>query len=228
MIFLLQHSLYKNDYSSFSFSLYCIKMALLSEQDIAAALQECEIAELNDLTPIASQVASRYVKHLLLHMINDELEHARHVWRRIDPALKAQSPELENVWSVCECLREGKDIPGAFERLQVDGMWSVEAQPLVNQLVTSLRETQADILSKGFTIISEAYALKALGLTDVAEIESNLKWTSRGDGMMDVVPRPQSLPSLDGENFFMGPFAESNKFITSPSLTFVPMALLQA
>ena len=177
-----------------------LESALLSPEAVKTAIAECENAEVNDLG--APAPPERYVKHLLLHLINDDMEHARHLWRRIDPSLQQGVPELGNVWALAERLREGKDVPGAFERMQAADVWSAEAQPLVNQLTVAVRRTQVALISKGFTVVSEEYALRALGLSDAAVLQSEFGWTVRPDGMYDVaaaaVAAP-ALPAMDGK-----------------------------
>jgi hypothetical protein len=164
---------------------------------LSAAIVECETAELNDFTG-TSALAQRYVKHLLLHLINDDIEHARHLWRRIDPTLQAQSPELANVWAVAERLWEGRDVPGAFDRLLATGAWSAEAQPLVSHLAAAVRKTQVVLISQGFTIVSEEYALRALGLADSTALHTEFGWGTRPDGMLEVARPAPSLPVVDG------------------------------
>jgi hypothetical protein len=86
--------------------------ALALTGDFSALVQACEEYELDACN--FDQPAHLYGLHLMAYLLADDLNNARHCWRRIPAAIKTSTPELISIWSVGQSLWKRQVFPVCY------------------------------------------------------------------------------------------------------------------
>mmetsp|Transcript_33603 Transcript_33603/g.68699 ORF Transcript_33603/g.68699 Transcript_33603/m.68699 type:complete len:205 (-) Transcript_33603:192-806(-) len=172
----------------------------LAADDFVTAIRACEDLETgmagDDVTTTIT-----YMQQLFLYIIVDDLENARHLWRRIPESLKTANPELEACWTVGKCIWQNTNVPGAFVALQAG--WSAPVSSIAAKAAATIRTRQLDLLSKAYTKISLVSGALALGLDEAEALRvfNKAGWMHQPEtGLLDVVappPMPQRFDGLD-------------------------------
>ena len=75
---------------------------LAAAGDYQALLKACEEHELDVCS--SDQPNQLYGVHLMAYLLADDLNNARHCWRRIPTAVKEGAPELLSIWAIGQSL----------------------------------------------------------------------------------------------------------------------------
>ncbi|KAM3569987.1 hypothetical protein VYU27_007940 [Nannochloropsis oceanica] len=107
---------------------YSLALRVANELEIGIQTNQFDTAYGNPQLLLAAQI-------LLLLILND-LDNARHLWRRIDSTLRdaptAEAEQLQQAWTVGKLLWE-REIPSAYAAM-TGGQWAPELAPLVEAL----------------------------------------------------------------------------------------------
>jgi len=127
---------------------------LLSSGKSGAAAQVCEELELQG-TPI-------YSIHLLVYLIQNNLNNARFLWKRIPTSEKQSKPELPAIWKIGAAMwtRNHADVYKAFTLFS----WSPAMIPIISILAESFRQRTFRLISRGYSNISLPHFAELLGL----------------------------------------------------------------
>lgn len=171
----------------------------IESNDFSTAIVASEDLEMAMVDDAISSLA--FARQLLLYITIDDLENARHLWRRIPVSVKTSNPELEACWAVGKCLWQGTNIPGAFTALQAG--WSAPVAPIAAKAAVALRSRQLNLLSTSFTTISLSSAALSLGLDEASALElctEEAGWThDSATGFLNVLaPSPAIRKPFDG------------------------------
>ncbi|XP_054945542.1 COP9 signalosome complex subunit 8-like [Physeter macrocephalus] len=89
-----------------------------------------------------------YSQFLALHLLYNDMNNARYLWKRILPAIKSANSELGGIWSVGQRIWP-RDVPGTYTTNSAHP-WSETVQPIMEALKDATRR-------RAFTLVSQAY-----------------------------------------------------------------------
>ncbi|CAN0098128.1 unnamed protein product, partial [Hapterophycus canaliculatus] len=117
---------------------------------------------------------------------------ARHLWRRLPPAAKADGGETAALWGVGKCLWK-RDMSGAQEALR-GREWSASMVPYARLIDARMRERQLNIISKAFTALplEKVASMLAFSVEDAEKECAREGWEIVGTGAERTVkPKPR-------------------------------------
>ena len=92
-----------------------------------ATLEDAELQAADAGEPVALGAAAATL--MLAYISADQLEDARHLWRRTPEAARAASGDLRGAWAAAAALRGRAAVPSALAALDA-GPWGAAAAPL--------------------------------------------------------------------------------------------------
>ncbi|KAL3701922.1 hypothetical protein R1sor_019944 [Riccia sorocarpa] len=118
-----------------------------------------------------------YAIHLLAHVIVDDLNSARFVWKRIPAPAKQNNPELAAAWNIVKCLWTHQHA-AVHEALR-SYSWSPEVQQVVSAIAEDYSRKVLKLLYTAYSTISVADAAGFLGMTEQEVINYTIEhgWT---------------------------------------------------
>jgi COP9 signalosome complex subunit 8 len=118
-----------------------------------------------------------YSAFLLSYLIENDLNNARFLWKRISTDVKKNNPAIGTVWRIGQHMwqHEYEETYKAIHSTQ----WDASVQPLVVRMIESFRQRTAMLLTRAYTSISSTDAASFLGLTedDTQRYVQQLHWS---------------------------------------------------
>ena len=128
--------------------------AYCASSDYAGLSQYCENFELDLRHTDVELTTSRgvYKVHLLSYLLQDQLDRARFLWKRVPEEIKSSDAELQALWAVGKAMWQTDHRLALQQSTAPAFAWS---GPLVATLINALHE---QYLKHSFTQIGTAYA----------------------------------------------------------------------
>ena len=118
-----------------------------------------------------------YSSFLLSYLIENDLDNARFLWKRIPTDLKKGNHVIGTVWKIGQHMwqREYVETYKAIATTQ----WDASLQQLIQRLVDAFRQRTALLLTRAYTSISSVDVASFLGLSEqeAQQYVSPLQWT---------------------------------------------------
>eukprot|EP00899_Mesostigma_viride_P016381 jgi/Mesvir1/24744/Mv22006-RA.1 len=111
-----------------------------------------------------------YDIHLLGHLMVNDMNSARFLWKRIPDAAKANNPSILAVWKIGQCLwnRDYKGVHGALRGHNWEDY--PQLQPLIARLSQLLLDRTFKLLSCGYSVMAASEAAAFLGMASTEEV----------------------------------------------------------
>lgn len=139
---------------------------------------ECEKAELDVMSEAFERPSTFfYCSFLLAYLIENDLNNARFLWKRIPADIKKNNAMLGTIWSIGRSMWE-KQYAKTYEIVSQTN-WDTALVPLINRLVETFRQRTAKLLTTAYTSISASDVSLYLGMNeqDVTKYVAPLQWT---------------------------------------------------
>ena len=126
-----------------------------------------------------SEDSKHYRLQLVLYLLQNDLDTARHLWKRIPSHIKHSDSELAALWTLGQNLWSRNY--SQFYRAASAFEWSPFLSPLVVRLLVSIRSHLFDLLSRSYSSISLSDASSFLGLSadDTFALATQANWEAR-------------------------------------------------
>ncbi|CAM9422315.1 unnamed protein product [Phaeothamnion confervicola] len=98
---------------------------------------------------------------MALYILFDELESARHFWKRLPAPAKGGTSEVPYLWNSARCFLL-RNVPGAYASLE--RQWSPQLEPMVEIVVRRLRQRHLALMAKVYTALPLVQAAGMLGM----------------------------------------------------------------
>eukprot|EP01035_Chromulina_nebulosa_P057230 gene57230-78418_t len=128
-----------------------------------------------------------YISYLIAFYLEDDLNGAKYLWKRVPPFLKvvgdtAQLMDLTNVWHVGKYLFED-NVPLAIQYLCTRN-WMPNMHPLIQLLHDHLLKLQLNIFATAYSSVRMDYFCKSIGKTkeNAEQIVNQLGWSTDSSG----------------------------------------------
>eukprot|EP00124_Ichthyophonus_hoferi_P004286 Ihof_evm3s454 gene=Ihof_evmTU3s454 len=155
--------------------------------DVIAVQKECERIEQDPiLSPKCICQSDVYIALLLTYLIQNELDYARFVWKRIPFNVKAACPPLVATWQVGSQLWSGYHT-GVFHAIEnLRTVLQPIHQGLLSSLIDNYQHRVFDLISKAYVCISISDAVNLMGCTHdrLLEVAFAANWTLDGNTAM--------------------------------------------
>eukprot|EP01027_Heterolobosea_sp_BB2_P014949 GEZU01021433.1.p1 GENE.GEZU01021433.1~~GEZU01021433.1.p1 ORF type:complete len:207 (-),score=57.93 GEZU01021433.1:23-643(-) len=136
---------------------------LINTGDIPSLVQTCEEAELKYYQDANARPSPFFYSSWLLSLlIQNDLENARFLWKRIHKDTKKNSNELKAVWKIGQGMWN-RDPAAVYQALTTYS-WDTSLVPLVNVLAETYRHRMFTLVAKGYTNISLNDTANFLGM----------------------------------------------------------------
>ncbi|KAL3854380.1 hypothetical protein ACJMK2_013651 [Sinanodonta woodiana] len=166
--------------------------------DFGKLCGDLEIQELESPCGIASPQV--YGQLLGIYLLQNELCHAKFLWKRIPQSVKNANPELSQIWSVGQKLWQ-RDFPGAYEVLKKD--WTEVYKPIMTAVLECTRQGAFNLIGRAYSSIKadEIAAFVGLPVADALQAATAEGWVA--DPQTRIVtpkkPVPPAEPPLPNE-----------------------------
>jgi COP9 signalosome complex subunit 8 len=137
-------------------------VSLISKGAHAELVRLLEDFELEVASEPGTKETPLYSLQLLAYLLQNELEGARFLWKRIPSDIKKTRPELASLWKIGKNMYL-RNYPETWKALH--GNWSGTVKSLVDLLIETFRTRTFELLSKSYTIISLESTANYLGLS---------------------------------------------------------------
>lgn len=170
----------------------------------AQLLKEAEALELAlcdklDDAKSAARFHTNSCQQLILYLIENRLEDARFLWRRL-ATVRDTMPQLQAAWNVGKCLWKRRDIPEAL-RLLKQSPWEEQTVHLAEHAVQCIRQRELNVIGRVYSVVPLASVAESLMLTDQEALElcRQNDWTFDATSAM-IHPTPLVDPGgkIDG------------------------------
>lgn len=105
-----------------------------------------------------------YAIHLLAHVVVDDLNSARFLWKRTPPVVKQNNAELAAAWKIVQCLWS-HDHTAVHDALR-SYSWSPDVQLVVSAVAENYSKRMLKLLHTAYSTISVGDAAGFLGMTE--------------------------------------------------------------
>ncbi|CAO3596696.1 unnamed protein product [Absidia cylindrospora] len=156
----------------------------IANKDYTGLLKSCEQYKLtyDTLASPSTPLVDVYSAYLGCYIIADDLHSAQFLRKRLLTAAKAHdwtiSTETENMWQVCAALWK-TDYEVAYNILNESAQWSTRLQPMIPDILESIRERVAALLAKAYTTITMNDVINYFGMqeNDIIQALSTKGWS---------------------------------------------------
>ncbi|XP_027879358.1 COP9 signalosome complex subunit 8 isoform X2 [Xiphophorus couchianus] len=93
-----------------------------------------------------------YAQMLALYLLNNDMNNARYLWKRIPQAIKSANPELAAIWAVGQRIWQ-RDFPGIYTTIAAH-QWSENILPVMEALRESSRQRAYSLVAQAYTSIT--------------------------------------------------------------------------
>ena len=164
-----------------------------------ATLEDAELQAADAGEPVALGAAAATL--MLAYISADQLEDARHLWRRTPEAARSASGDLRGAWAAAAALRGRAAVPSALAALDA-GPWGAAAAPLAAEAAASARRRELDVIGAAYLEIRLAKVAAALAQSDQVALEACRArgWVYRAQEAT-LVPRPPAPAAPAFESF---------------------------
>ncbi|XP_027879359.1 COP9 signalosome complex subunit 8 isoform X3 [Xiphophorus couchianus] len=138
--------------------------AVIMEENFDQLLDQCEAQELEAPGGIATPQV--YAQMLALYLLNNDMNNARYLWKRIPQAIKSANPELAAIWAVGQRIWQ-RDFPGIYTTIAAH-QWSENILPVMEALRAEMMKMMAILLltmmlstessrQRAYSLVAQAY-----------------------------------------------------------------------
>ena len=144
---------------------------------------------------------------LALHLLYNDMNNARYLWKRIPPAIKCANSELGGIWLVGQRIWQ-RDFPGLYTTISAHP-WSETVQPIMEALRDATRRRAFALVSQACTSIITDNFVAFVGLPMEEAVKGILEqgWQADSTTRM-VMPKKPVAGALDVSFNRFIPFSE--------------------
>ncbi|XP_061027050.1 COP9 signalosome complex subunit 8-like [Eubalaena glacialis] len=137
-----------------------------------------------------------YGQLLGLHLLYNDMNNARYLWKRIPPAIKSANSELGGIWSVGQRTWP-RDVPRIYTTISAHP-WSETVQPIMEALRDAARRRAFALVSQAYTSIMADDFAAFVGLPVEEAVKGILEqgWQADSTTRM-VMPKKPVAGTLD-------------------------------
>ncbi|XP_058810241.1 COP9 signalosome complex subunit 8 [Phymastichus coffea] len=155
-------------------------------------LDDLEKAELESTEGIIT--TQMYSQMLAIYLLQNELCHAKYLWKRIPPNIKNNSIDIKNIWIVAQKMWQ-RDWHAVHLALNVN--WDKNVVDIMNALKERVQERAVTLIGEAYSSVDISTLCKMTGMTcdDSHQIASKKKWSITGS-----VVKPHKICKLPNLN----------------------------
>lgn len=172
---------------------------MTTKDDIDRLAAQCEQQELESPSGIPSPEV--YAKLLTVYLLQNDLNNAKYLWKRIPAASKTAHPELGNIWSIGQHLWT-RNFVAVYPLLTQD--WSDEIKPLMVALRDAIRQRIFRLIGQAYTSIEAQQFASYAGLqvdeAIQAVVAEGWEYDSASKVILPKRPVPSKAPPIPSEH----------------------------
>ncbi|XP_022079252.1 COP9 signalosome complex subunit 8-like [Acanthaster planci] len=165
--------------------------------DAEKLLVQCEAIELEAPGGVATPEV--YSKLLALYLLNNDMNNAKFLWKRIPQPIKTANPEVGLIWAVGQSMWQ-RNFPATYTSLGRE--WSEAVKPIMEAITENIRQRMFHLISQGYTSIEADEFAAYVGLPvdqAIAAVKSE-GWQYNAENKMISPQKPvaqmdQAIPS---------------------------------
>ncbi|XP_072047454.1 COP9 signalosome complex subunit 8-like [Amphiura filiformis] len=157
--------------------------------EVEKLTQQCEQQELE--APGGVATPEMYSKLLTLYLLQNDLNNAKFLWKRIPQPVKTANPELGHIWAVGQQMWH-RDFPATYSAMKKD--WSEPVKPMMDSLLEHVRQRVFKLISRAYTSIEADELASYVGLPLEQAINAVVEegWTYNADNKM-IHPKQEEI-----------------------------------
>uniref|UniRef100_A0A9J7YAI4 COP9 signalosome complex subunit 8 n=1 Tax=Cyprinus carpio carpio TaxID=630221 RepID=A0A9J7YAI4_CYPCA len=133
-----------------------------------------------------------YSQLLVLYLLNNDMNNARYLWKRIPQAIKTANPELAAIWAVGQRIWQ-RDFPGIYTAIDAY-QWSESILPVMEALRESTRRRAYGLVAQAYTSISAEDFAAFVGYSVEEAVKVSHGWQADPNTRMIMPQKPDPPP----------------------------------
>lgn len=158
--------LYQSQMLPASFIRYILAKMAVTDAELDQECKELEEQELTEQNDAAK--SNIYSKLLAIYLLQNELVHAKFLWKRIPDSYKSVTPHLPMLWKIVQLLWS-RDFTSVH--LALNQEWPQDICKYMTTLKERLQDRVQNVVSKAYSNIKTEEFAKLLGMTEMQAIE---------------------------------------------------------
>lgn len=142
-----------------------------------------------------------YAQLLALYLLQNDMNNARYLWKRIPSAIKSANLELGGIWSVGQRIWQ-RDFPQIYAAVCAQ-QWSETIQPIMESLRDTTRRRAFGLVAQAYTSISADDFAAFVGLPVEEAVKGAIEQGWQADPATQMViprkPEPPPVPLIPNE-----------------------------
>ncbi|XP_072181075.1 COP9 signalosome complex subunit 8-like [Diadema setosum] len=167
--------------------------------DALALVEQCEQQELEAPGGVAAPEV--YKKLLTLYLLQNDLNNAKFLWKRIPPSVKTGDPELGYIWEIGQNMWQ-RDFTSSKLYTALNREWSDSIKEIISSLQDSIRQRLFHLIGSAYTSIEADQFALYLGMSKEQAINAVQEegWAYNSESQMILPKKPvprkeQPVPS---------------------------------
>ncbi|XP_064598229.1 COP9 signalosome complex subunit 8-like [Liolophura sinensis] len=162
-----------------------------TSEEFAKIASDLETQELE--SPLGVAAPNVYSQLLAIYLLQNEMSHAKFLWKRIPQAVKAANAEMGFIWAVGQKIWL-RDFPGIYDSLKKD--WSEPIKNIMTALQESTRQRAFMLVSQAYSSISGDDLASFVGLPLKEAIDAAIQrgWEANAQTRMVMPKKPAPPP----------------------------------
>ncbi|EEB10874.1 COP9 signalosome complex subunit, putative [Pediculus humanus corporis] len=139
--------------------------------NLEALAQNLEKQELENAASGATVSPQLYSQLLAIYLLQNDLNNAKYLWKRIPQSIKTTHPEIFNIWKVGQKMWQ-RDFPGIYEAL--NRQWSNDVAEIMQKLLEKTHQRAANLVATAYSSLSVDALAAFTGLSIEEAIQQGL------------------------------------------------------
>ncbi|XP_013381777.1 COP9 signalosome complex subunit 8 [Lingula anatina] len=135
-----------------------------------------------------------YGQLLTIYLVQNDLNNAKYLWKRIPAAVKSANPELGNIWTIGQKMWQ-KDFAGIYEAINKD--WSDNLKPTMATLLESTRRRVFNLVAQAYSSVSGDQFAQMMGMTVEEAVQAAVSQDWKADAQTRLVIPVRSAPQSE-------------------------------
>ncbi|XP_001185403.2 COP9 signalosome complex subunit 8 [Strongylocentrotus purpuratus] len=162
--------------------------------DAISLVEQCEQQELEAPGGVASP--ELYKKLLALYLLQNDLNNAKFLWKRIPAAVKTADPELGYIWEIGQNMWQ-RDFSSSKLYSALNREWSDVIKEIISALSDSIKQRLFQLVGNTYTSIEDDQFASYLGMSKEQAINAVQEegWSYNSTTQMILPKKP--VPSRE-------------------------------
>ncbi|XP_033102087.1 COP9 signalosome complex subunit 8-like [Anneissia japonica] len=157
--------------------------------DVPVLVKQLEQQELESPGGVATPEV--YAKLMVLYLLQNDLNNARYLWKRIPESVRTANPDLGQIWAVGQKLWQ-RDYGGVYTHLNHD--WSESIKDEMTELTSVIKQRMFNLVCQAYSSIEADRFASMVGMPVEKAIQAVIAegW-EYNESLKMILPKEQTI-----------------------------------